>query len=190
MVVVHRLEWHRSICHMEDGAILDFSGSNFVNVEDFAFGAVARYVQLDREKCCFPPNLAGHTCKRGYQHAAYGTAVTWDDALSSSVRHFERKSYNLFTCNSHSFVANCLNRLCYSGSMDWNMLNVAALVLFKGRWVDSMSIIRSFLPFTLVLCLGLVLVGWPFLVGLFSFPLLLIGWFLLGTYCVKTLLES
>ena len=40
---------HVGICR-EDGAILDFSGSNFVNVEDFAFGAAARYVQLDREK--------------------------------------------------------------------------------------------------------------------------------------------
>ncbi|XVF35343.1 hypothetical protein REPUB_Repub18cG0137500 [Reevesia pubescens] len=180
---------HVGICR-EDGAILDFSGSNFVNVEDFAFGAAARYVQLDREKCCFPPNLAGHTCKNGYQHAEYGTAVTWDDALRSSVRQFEHKSYNLFTCNSHSFVANCLNRLCYGGSMDWNMITVAALILFKGHWVDSMSIIRSFLPFAVVLCLGLVLVGFPFLVGLFSFSLLLLGWFLLGTYCVKTLLES
>ncbi|XVE97668.1 hypothetical protein REPUB_Repub03eG0038800 [Reevesia pubescens] len=180
---------HVGICR-EDGANLDFSGSNFVNVEDFAFGAAARYVQLDREKCCFPPNLAGHTCKHGYQHAEYGTAVTWDDALRSSVRLFEHKSYNFFTCNSHSFVANCLNRVCYSGSMDCNMITVAALILSKGHWVDSMSIIRSFLPFTVVLCLGLVLVGWPFLVGLFSFSLLLIGWFLLGTYCIKTLLES
>ncbi|XWS70256.1 hypothetical protein CRYUN_Cryun03dG0033000 [Craigia yunnanensis] len=161
----------------------------FVNVEDFAFGAAARYLQLDREKCCFPPNLAGHTCKHGYQHAEYGTAVTWDDALRSTVRHFEYKSYNLFTCNSHSFVAKCFNRLCYGGSMDWNVITVAALILFKGHWVDRMSIIRSFLPFTVVLCLGLVLVGWPFLVGLFSFSLLLMGWFLLGTYCVKTLLE-
>ncbi|KAJ6295670.1 hypothetical protein OIU78_023656 [Salix suchowensis] len=48
---------HVGICR-EDGTILDFSGSNFVNV-DFAFGAAARYFQLDREQCCFPPNLTG-----------------------------------------------------------------------------------------------------------------------------------
>ena len=40
---------HVGICR-EDGAILDFSGSNFINVDDFAFGAVARYLQLDREQ--------------------------------------------------------------------------------------------------------------------------------------------
>ncbi|GMI89347.1 REVERSION-TO-ETHYLENE SENSITIVITY1 [Hibiscus trionum] len=180
---------HVGICR-EAGAVLDFSGSYFVNVEDFAFGAIARYVQLNREKCCFPPNLAGHTCKHGYRHTEYGTALTWDDALQSSMRYFEHKSYNLFTCNSYSFVANCLNRLCYDGSMNWNMIAVAALLMLKGQWVDTMSIVRSFLPFTVVLCLGFVLVGWPFVVGLFSFSLLLIMWFLLGTYCVKNLLES
>uniref|UniRef100_A0A5B6ZYH7 Protein REVERSION-TO-ETHYLENE SENSITIVITY1 n=1 Tax=Davidia involucrata TaxID=16924 RepID=A0A5B6ZYH7_DAVIN len=179
---------HVGICR-EDGAILDFSGSNFVNVDDFAFGAVARYLQLDIEQCCFPPNLSGHTCKQRYRHAEFGTAISWDDALQSSMRHFEHKSYNLFTCNCHSFVANCLNRQCYGGSMGWNMINVAALVLFKGQWVDSLSILRSFLPFTVMLCLGVFMVGWPFLIGLLSFSLLLIGWFLLGTYCVKTLLE-
>ncbi|KAF6163033.1 hypothetical protein GIB67_004217 [Kingdonia uniflora] len=40
---------HVGICR-EDGVILDFSGSNFVNTNDFAYGAVARYLQLDREK--------------------------------------------------------------------------------------------------------------------------------------------
>ncbi|GAB4837107.1 Protein REVERSION-TO-ETHYLENE SENSITIVITY1 [Ancistrocladus abbreviatus] len=40
---------HVGICR-EDGTILDFTGSNLVNVDDFAFGAVARYLQLDRSK--------------------------------------------------------------------------------------------------------------------------------------------
>ncbi|PON56346.1 Protein REVERSION-TO-ETHYLENE SENSITIVITY [Parasponia andersonii] len=179
---------HVGICR-EDGAVLDFAGSNFVNVDSFAFGAPARYLQLDREVCCFPQNLSGHTCKHGYRHTEFGTSVTWDDALQSSVRHFEHKSYNLFTCNCHSFVANCLNRLCYGGSMNWNMINVAALILFKGHWVDGLSILRSFFPFMVVLSFGIFMVGWPFLIGLFSFSFLLLGWFLLGTYCVKSLLE-
>uniref|UniRef100_A0A3N7H8P8 LRAT domain-containing protein n=1 Tax=Populus trichocarpa TaxID=3694 RepID=A0A3N7H8P8_POPTR len=143
----------------------------------------------NREQCCFPPNLTGHTCKHGYKHSEYGTAITWDDALQSSMRHFDHKTYNLFTCNCHSFVANCLNRLCYGGSMDWNMIDVAVLILFKGHWIDWKSIVRSFLPFAVALCIGVCLVGWPFLVGLFSFSLLLMGWFLLGTYCFKSLLE-
>ncbi|KAL6216784.1 hypothetical protein ACLB2K_010002 [Fragaria x ananassa] len=179
---------HVGICR-EDGAILDFAGSNFVNVDDFAFGAVARYLQLDRKQCCFTPNLGGHTCKHGYKHAEFGTALTWDDALQSSTRYIEHKTYNIFTCNCHSFVANFLNRICYGGSMNWNMVNVAALVLLKGHWVDAFSVLKSFLPFLLVLCLGVFMVGWPFVVALFSFSSLLLLWFVLGSYCLKTLLD-
>lgn len=177
---------HVGICR-EDGVILDFSGSNLVNVDEFSFGAPARYLQLDRTQCCFPPNLAGHTCNLGYRHSE--SAITWDDALQLSRRNYEHRTYNLFTCNSYSFVANCLNRLSYGGSMDWNMINVAALMLFKGYWINTMSVIRSFLPFAVVVSLGVMLVGWPFLIGLFSFSLLLLGWFVLGTYCFKNLLD-
>lgn len=208
---------HVGICR-EDGTILDFSGSYLINTDNFAFGAVARYYQLDRKQvylsdwakllsfrfpihflqynpcciykqCCFPPNLAGHTCKCRYKHIEYGTAITWDDGLLSSTRHFEHQSYNLFTCNSHSFIANCLNRLCYGGSMGWNMVNVAGLVLIKGCWVNSFAVLKSFFPFIVVLCFGLAIVGWPFLIALSSFSLLLLGWFLFATYCVKGLLE-
>jgi len=40
---------HVGICR-EDGAVLDFAGSNFVGIDNFAFGAVARYLQLEREQ--------------------------------------------------------------------------------------------------------------------------------------------
>lgn len=73
--------------------------------------------------------------------------------------------------------------------MSWNMINVGALILFKGHWVDLTSIIRAFLPFAVVVSVGILIVGWPFLLGLLSFSLLLLGWFLLGTYLVKNLLE-
>ncbi|KAF9614609.1 hypothetical protein IFM89_019586, partial [Coptis chinensis] len=179
---------HVGICR-EDGTILDFAGSNFVHVNDFAFGAVARYLDLDREQCCFSPNLSGHTCKHAYKHMEHGAAMSWDDALNLSMRHFEHKSYNLFTCNCHSYVANCLNRLCYGGNLKWNMVNVAALILSKGHWVGSMSVVRSFFPFVAVLCLGISMVGWSFLFGLGSFSLLLGFWYFLGTYCAKGLLQ-
>lgn len=40
---------HIGICR-EDGVILDFAGPNFVSVDNFAFGAVARYIQISKEK--------------------------------------------------------------------------------------------------------------------------------------------
>ncbi|GJU65097.1 reversion-to-ethylene sensitivity protein 1 [Tanacetum coccineum] len=179
---------HVGLC-MEDGAVVDFSGSNLVTIDDFAYGSVARYIQLDREQCCFPSNLSSHTCNHRYKHSEIGTAISWDDAIQSTRRHFEHKSYNLFTCNCHSFAANCLNRICYDGSMSWNMINVVALVLFKGRWVNAMAVVRSFLPFVVMVCFGVSIVGWPFLIGLFSFSAVLMAWYSIGTYCVKNLLE-
>uniref|UniRef100_A0A1J3DFM0 Protein REVERSION-TO-ETHYLENE SENSITIVITY1 n=1 Tax=Noccaea caerulescens TaxID=107243 RepID=A0A1J3DFM0_NOCCA len=178
---------HVGLCR-EDGVILDFSGSNFITVDDFAFGPPARYLQLDRTKCCLPPNMGGHTCKYGFKHTEFGSAVTWDDALRASARSCEHRTYNLFTCNCHSFVADCMNRLCYGGSMEWKMVNVAFLILVKGKWVSLSSVVRSFLPCAVVTCLGVLLVGWPFLIGLFSFSLLLVAWFIIATYCFNNIM--
>ncbi|KAK3165248.1 hypothetical protein QOZ80_1AG0030820 [Eleusine coracana subsp. coracana] len=175
---------HVGICQ-EDGAVLDFAGSNLVSVNNFAYGSVARYIQLDRKKCCFPANLSAHVCKRSYNHTEVGTAISWDDALQSGLRHFQHKFYNLFTCNCHSFVSNCLNRLAYDGSVEWNVLNIAVLVWLHGQWVDKMSVVRSFFPFLTVTCIGILMAGWSFLIGMAAFSSLLIGWFVLTVYCFK-----
>jgi hypothetical protein len=116
-----------------------------------------------------------------------GTATSWDGALQLGTRHFQHKYYNLFTCNCYSFVANCLNRLAYGGSVEWNVLNVAALVWLHGEWVDKMSIVRSFAPFVIVTCFGIFMAGWSFLIGIAAFCSLLIGWFVFAVYCMKGL---
>ncbi|XP_078173086.1 protein REVERSION-TO-ETHYLENE SENSITIVITY-like protein (DUF778) [Carex rostrata] len=178
---------HIGICH-EDGTVLDFFGSNLVNVDEFGYGAIARYIPLDRNKCCFPTNMATHKCMIPYKHAESGTALSWDDALNTSMRQFQHKFYNLFTCNCHSFVSRCLNRLAYDGSLNWNVVNLGVLILWKGRWVDKMSVVRSFSPFLVVVCIGVFMAGWPFLVGMAIFSALLLGWFVFGTYCVQGLI--
>lgn len=40
---------HIGICR-EDGVILDFAGPSCVSIDDFAFGAVARYIQINKDK--------------------------------------------------------------------------------------------------------------------------------------------
>ncbi|KAG0490587.1 hypothetical protein HPP92_007450 [Vanilla planifolia] len=179
---------HVGICR-EDGAVLDFAGSNFVNVDNFEYGAVAKYLQLDRKKCCFPPTLSSPTCHQSHQHVEHGSAISWDDALDVVTKQYHHKSYNLFTCNCHCFVANCLNRLAYDGRLDWNVLNLAVLILWKGRWVDGMSVFRSFCPFAVVFCIGMLMAGWPFPIGLASFSFVLIMWFFITTYCMKSYLD-
>jgi len=71
--------------------------------------------------------------------------------------------------------------------MDWNIVNVAALIMLKGHWVGFWAIVRSFMPFCMVAFLGVVMIGWPFLLGLLSVSLLLLLWFVVGTYLVGNL---
>ncbi|KAL5557615.1 hypothetical protein UlMin_039851 [Ulmus minor] len=170
---------HIGICR-EDGVILDFAGPNFVSVDHFAFGAVARYLPITKEKCDeFPYNS---------EDEAGREILTWDDALRKSTQEFQHRSYNLLTCNCHSFVAHNLNRLRFSNG-GWNVVNLAALIFIKGKWVSRASLLRSFLPFLIVCGLGLLLGGSTFLTFWACFTLFLVGWFVVATYFFKNLIQ-
>lgn len=166
---------HIGICR-EDGVILDFAGPNFVCVDNFTFGSATRYIQINNEKECWvSPAFKDET-------------LTWDTALRKSTQEFQHRSYNLFTCNCHSFVANNLNRMGFR-SGGWNVVNLATFIFLKARWVDKLSVLRSFLPFVIVSGIGLYLGGTTYLTFLVFFAFLLVGWFLLGTYCFKNLIQ-
>ncbi|GLT82702.1 hypothetical protein SLE2022_010600 [Rubroshorea leprosula] len=180
---------HIGICR-EDGVILDFAGPNFVCVDNFTFGAVARYIQINKDKeCRVSPHPSAFKDEELYMQDDCGReALTWDDALRKGTQEFQHRSYNLFTCNCHSFVANNLNRMGFR-SGGWNVVNLAVLIFLKGQWVNKASVLRSFLPFVIVSGTGLMLGGTTFLTFLVFFALLLVGWFLLGTYCFKNLIQ-
>ncbi|PKA62803.1 Protein RTE1-like [Apostasia shenzhenica] len=169
----------------EDGVILDFAGPYFVSVDNFAFGAVTRYIQLSREKCSVSPNSVVST-KRGLEE---GNIATWDDALQKSMQDFQHRAYSLFTCNCHCFVANSLNRLSFGGHNRWNVVSLAAFMFLRGTWVNKRAVVKSFLHFTIVLSLGLLFGGTNFLISLGALSLALVGWFLIGTYCFKNLIQ-
>lgn len=114
--------------------------------------------------------------------------LTWDDALRKSTQEFQHHSYSLFTCNCHCFVANSLNRLGFH-SGGWNVVNLATLMFIRGHWVSTGSIVRSYLPFVVVCGLGLIFGGSTFLTFLAFFTFFLVGWFLLGSYCFKNLIQ-
>ncbi|EFJ27429.1 hypothetical protein SELMODRAFT_95873 [Selaginella moellendorffii] len=176
---------HVGICRA-DGVILDFAGPFFVNVDGFAFGSPAKFLRLDPDQCCFPAfALSGHRCREAFRHSQLGTASDWDDALRSCMHKFQHKTYNFFTCNCHSFVSTCLNRAAYQGRTDWNMIHIVALVHCRGHWIGPAALLRSLAPFVLVLCIGLLTAGWPFLVGWALISSLLAAWFVFATCCAR-----
>ncbi|KAL2905466.1 Protein RTE1-HOMOLOG [Bienertia sinuspersici] len=179
---------HIGICR-EDGVILDFAGPNFICVDNFAFGSPTRYLKLDEQLCSAISFLASR--RNGGEQNQNGSEeelFTWDDALRKSTLEFQHRTYNLLTCNCHSFVANNLNRLGFNGSR-WNVVSLAVLILLKGRWVDRFSIVKSYLPFLIVFPLGLALGGWTFLKFWAMFVIFLVGWFVFGSYCFKGLVQ-
>ncbi|KAL3644168.1 hypothetical protein CASFOL_012100 [Castilleja foliolosa] len=164
---------HIGICR-EDGVILDFAGPNFICVDSFAFGPPTRYIRLSKEQCCSLLNRDEIKI------------VSWDDVLGKSTREYQHQSYNILTCNCHSFVANCLNRLNFEAG-NWNVVNLALLILIKGRFVSKLAILQTYSPFVVVFGFGLALGGQTFLTCLAIFDFLLVGWFLVATYCIRKL---
>ncbi|XP_022741541.1 protein RTE1-HOMOLOG-like [Durio zibethinus] len=155
---------HIGICR-EDGVILDFAGPNFVCVDNFAFGAVARYIQINKEKeCCISTHPSAFKGDDGYWHDDPRREIlTWDDALRKGTQEFQHLSYSLLTCNCHSFVANNLNRLGFHSGGS-NVEKLAVLIFLKGWWVSKTAFLRSsFLTFVIVSSLGLALGGTTYL---------------------------
>ncbi|TYI01479.1 hypothetical protein ES332_A11G203400v1 [Gossypium tomentosum] len=155
---------HIGICR-EDGVILDFAGPSCVSIDDFAFGAVARYIQINKDKEC---SISYHSSAlkgdQEYQHDDLREALTWDDALEKGIQEL-------------GF---------HSGG--WNVVNLAVLIFINGRWVNKTAVLRSYLPFVVVSSIGLVFGGTTYLSLLALLVFLLVGWFLLGTYCFKNLI--
>ncbi|KAL6518467.1 hypothetical protein OROGR_018969 [Orobanche gracilis] len=178
---------HIGICR-EDGVILDFAGPNFVCVDNFAFGAPTRYIQLNREQCCTLLNSDAHDHEdESMQNGEKRELVSWDATLRRSTREYQHQSYNILTCNCHSFVANCLNRLKFEAG-HWNVVNLAFLIFIKGRFISKLAIIRTYLPSVLAFGLGLALGGKTFFACLAIFLFVLVGWFVVGTYCFRKLI--
>ncbi|CAH2064426.1 unnamed protein product [Thlaspi arvense] len=181
---------HVGICR-EDGVILDFAGPNFVCVDNFAFGAVSRYIQINKEKeSSFTSGSHMFNGESRYEEEedTREREPTWDDALRKGIQEYQHHSYNIFTCNCHSFVANNLNRLAVR-SGGWNVVNLAALVFLKGRWVSKAAMVKSLLPTVVIYAIGILLGGWSFIASCSILAVLLTGWFVMGTYCFKKLIQ-
>lgn len=70
--------------------------------------------------------------------------------------------------------------------MTWNMIDVVPVMLVTRTRVHGLSVLGLFLSSMVLLCLGVFMVGCPFLIELFSFSSA--NWMVLvGTYCFENL---
>ncbi|CAB3405391.1 unnamed protein product [Caenorhabditis bovis] len=114
------------------GVIRDFAGSFYVAEDDMGFGWPTRYLQLS------PENVEGG-------------ADVFDRCIQEASETYKERMHNLICDNCHSHVALALNSMNYMEREDWNMVNLAILILTKGSYVRKIDILSQWLPFLIII---------------------------------------
>mmetsp|Transcript_28291 Transcript_28291/g.28581 ORF Transcript_28291/g.28581 Transcript_28291/m.28581 type:complete len:169 (-) Transcript_28291:49-555(-) len=115
-----------------EGILFDFAGPYTIGVGNLAFGAPTRYVELDPSKC---------------------SCASWDEGCEEGCEVYAKRMHNLFCDNCHSHVAKCLNHMNYDGYSRYDMIMLAFWVFFFGKFTGVVAIMKTFLPFTVLVCL-------------------------------------
>ena len=166
---------HLGICDSV-GTIYDFLGPRFIHTGSLGFGDVARYWRLDPKQ--WPVQVRDEEPSPSSSTPSSDTGVTSHDlSVRRSIKFFEsHENYNLFGNNCHQFVAHTMNLGQYGNKSDWNMIHLAVLVLFKGKWVSPYAFVKTWGAFILIAALTLAF-QWQIFVGLLSVFFALVAWF-------------
>ena len=122
---------HTGICS-SNGIIHDFAGSYFVSVDDFAFGKVTKYVQLNLNEI---------------------EKINWDKAIDKGDERYNMETHNLFCNNCHSHCAYVLNVVNYKKKSNYNMVSIWWMVILKGKYVNFMAFVKTYIGFFIFLFL-------------------------------------
>jgi len=118
---------------------VDTDGSNPIPI--MAFGPPTRYLKMDIGDL-------------------QGGSHRWDEAIDEADGIYQGRMHNICCDNCHSHVARALNILEHQGRHDWNMVKLAALVFFKGSFVNYKSgILCQFGPFVVLVLIFLLVTG-------------------------------
>ncbi|RWS09294.1 hypothetical protein B4U79_01642 [Dinothrombium tinctorium] len=98
---------------MSDGVIRDFAGPYLE--DDMAFGTPTKYYQMTPDK-------------------VEGGQLAWDRCVQRAADIYSQKMHNLFCDNCHSMVCLALNLMSYDGKRNWNMIKLAILLFFCGKF--------------------------------------------------------
>ncbi|XP_020299863.1 transmembrane protein 222 [Pseudomyrmex gracilis] len=120
------------------GVIRDFAGPFHVSEDNMAFGKPTKYWQLDYTK-------------------AKGGVLGWDAAVAEASEIYKTRMHNICCDNCHSHVAKALNLMSYDNSTSWNMVKLAFLLVFHGKYVSVLGFLKTWLPFCILVTLVLVL---------------------------------
>jgi hypothetical protein len=80
---------------LEDGTVLDFFGSNLVNVGEFGYGAIARYLPPDRNEVLF--FLFYFTGKRVFARLFFDLSCRFFFILVNKINKYSKPVISLLT---------------------------------------------------------------------------------------------
>ncbi|XP_060524887.1 transmembrane protein 222 [Cylas formicarius] len=124
---------------LSSGVIRDFAGPYYVSEDNMAFGRPTKYWQLS-------PSLA------------MGGGSGWDEAVTKASEIYKSRMHNLLCDNCHSHVATALNLMHYDGSRKWNMVKLAMLITYHGKYISLVGYLRTWAPmYALILLIVLVI---------------------------------
>lgn len=83
----------------------------------------------------------------------YEDAQAWDQAIHEANEVYRGRMHNICCDNCHSHVACALNRMGYKAYRveRWDMVKLAALMFFKGRFLSWGAVLYQFGPFVAIL---------------------------------------
>jgi hypothetical protein len=118
-----------------------------------AFGAPTRYLTLDpmlaagaAEDDALPPPGGG----AGGKDREAAAAAVWDAGVDAGCSTYSRRFHNICCDNCHHHVANCLSSMRYQGRSNWGQVELAAMLLFRGRFVSTQAALATWAPFLLL----------------------------------------
>ena len=122
---------HAGICN-SDGVIYDFAAPYFVSVDNMAFGNPTKYVilQLTQKEL-----------------------NEYDKALEYGIKCYNKKNYDFFTNNCHSFIAKVLNKLKYKGKNNYNMVDIWWMFSTKSKYLSWIDLFKTYCGFIVIMCL-------------------------------------
>jgi transmembrane protein 222 len=130
---------HTGICDSH-GIASDFQGPYYVgDVGRMAFGAPTRALLII--------------------NSGQVAAEEWDAAIRTANDVYRGRMHNICCDNCHSHVAYALNSMGAQayGITKWDMVKIAMLMFFRGRFLSWSAILHQFLPFTLLVVTWLAL---------------------------------
>ena len=121
---------HTGIC-TSSGIIHDFAGSYTISIDNFSFGNVTKYIQL---------NLTKNEQK------------VWDNAIKKGDEIYSNEEHNLCLNNCHSHVAYVLNLIKYKGKNNYTMVHIWWMLILKGKYTGFLGFFKSYIGF-IIICL-------------------------------------